>query len=304
MNRRPKRKSVVNDIQTIDCHYLRPRFAAAYLMIEKDRASFIENNTSHAIPYLLEALKQNHLSPESVDYIIVTHAHLDHAGGTSALLQHCKSATVLAHPKAARTLMHPEKLIQSAKRVYGDEAFEKLYGNITPIPEAKVRSVQDGETFKWGNRILTFFYTLGHATHHMCLYDSKSQGVFTGDTFGLRYPDLQSQGLFIIPSTSPIDYDPDEAKKSIDKILTFNPTRLFLTHFGEVDDIANAKIQILKNLDVHESLFKWAQRNLALGENLVPHIEQQLKKAFQVFEKELELDLKLNAQGIAFGARK
>lgn len=273
-------------------------------MIENGRAAFIENNTSHAIPYLLKALKENQLAPEAVDYIIVTHAHLDHAGGTSALLHHCKNATVLAHPKAARTLINPEKLIQSAIKVYGEEAFKDLYGNISPIPDSNVRSIQDGEILNWGNRTLTFFHTLGHATHHMCVYDSKSQGVFTGDTFGLRYPDLQSQGLFIIPSTSPIDYDPVEAKKSVDRILAFHPKRLFLTHYGEVDNIANAKVQILKNLDIHENIFKWAQENLDLGENLVTHIEHQLKTAYQPFENELELDLRLNAQGIAFAARK
>jgi glyoxylase-like metal-dependent hydrolase (beta-lactamase superfamily II) len=293
-----------SSVITIDCHYLKPRFAAAFLLIEKGRALFIENNTSHALPHLLESLDSHHISRENVDYLIVTHAHLDHAGGTSALLKQCPNAKVLAHPKAAKTLANPNRLIQSARKVYGHELFTKLYGDIDPIPQSKIHAVQDGEILNWGTRALTFFYTLGHASHHVCIYDSKSEGVFTGDAFGLCYPDLQAQGLFIFPSTSPIDYDPIEAKKSVEKICSFKLKRLFLTHFGEVDQVAGAKEELLKNMDIHEAQLHWARENLRLGDALNSKIENQLKKIYIRHAQFLQLDLELNAQGIALAAQR
>jgi len=291
-------------IFTIDCHYLRPSFAAAFLLVENGRAIFIENNTTHALPFLMKALENLGIAAENVDYLIVTHAHLDHSGGTSALIGRCPNARIIAHPKAAKTLADPEKLIQSAKRVYGEEQFNKLYGVINPIPLSKIHLLQDGETLNWQNRILTFFYTLGHASHHVCIHDSKSEGVFTGDAFGLFYPDLQTQGLFILPSTSPIDYDPVEAKKSVEKICSFKPRRLFLTHYGEVEKVTEAKNELLKNLDIHEAQYHWAKENFHFGDKLSRIVEDRLKKIYSSYVEFLKLDLELNAQGIAFAAQR
>ncbi len=295
-------ESSKNSVITIDCHYLRPRFAAAYLLIEKGRATFIENNTAHAVLYLLKALKDKDLTPESVDYLIVTHAHLDHAGGTSVLLEKCKNAKILAHPKAARTLINPERLIQSAQKVYGESNFRKLYGEISPIPEDRIHAVQDGEEIIFGERTLTFLYTLGHATHHVCIHDSKSQGVFTGDALGLCYPDLQNKGLFILPSTSPIDYNPIEARKTVDIIFKTQPKQLFFTHFGTVTEISKAKKIFLENLEVHEKLFRWAKEHLDLGPELPKRIEEKLKEIYSPYADFLKLDLEINAQGLVFVA--
>lgn len=296
--------SLDSSVITIDCHYLRPKFAAAFLIIENDRAIFIENNTVNATPLLLAALGNHYVKPENVDYLIVTHAHLDHAGGTSELLKYCPNAKVLAHPKAARTLANPERLIQSAKKVYGEEHFFKLYGEINSIPNEKIHSVKDGESLTWQNRTFTFFYTLGHASHHVCIYDSKSEGVFTGDAFGLCYPELQGNGLFILPSTSPIDYDPLDAKMSVEKICSYNPKKLFLTHFGETTEVAEAKKQLLRNLDLHEEQLQWAKANLALGDQLSIKIEQRLKALYSENSEFLKLDIELNAQGIAIAAKR
>ena len=295
-------KETDHSIVTIDCHYLRPRFAAAFLLIENGRAAFIENNTSLAVPYLLKALKDHNLKPEQVDYLLVTHAHLDHAGGTSALLDHCKNARVVAHPKAARTLINPDKLIRSAEKVYGEDVFRKLYGEIKPVLETQMVSVKDGDSLVFGERTFTFFYTLGHASHHICIHDSKTQSIFTGDALGLCYPDLQGSGLFIFPSTSPIDYDPIEAKKSVEKIFSMNPTGLFLTHFGEISALPTVKKQLLRHLEIHEELFQWARENLHLGDALSTKLEEKLYLAFPTHREFLKLDLELNAQGIAFAA--
>ena len=300
---------------TIDCDYLEPQFAAAYLLLEGSEAAFVETNTAHAVPKLLDVIKKSGHTPKDVRWVMVTHVHLDHAGGASALMEACPNATLLAHPRAAPHLIDPTKLVASARQVYGDEAFRKLYGEIRPIPAERVRVMADGEALSWGSRTLTFLHTRGHANHHFCVVDSASDGVFTGDSFGLRYPMLQGRGLFVLPSTSPTDFDPEEAKKSVNRIAAAG-RRAFLTHFGEVDDLPSAARQLHAHLDFSAELLSRAQASALSGADLTAFCHEALSahydRAMQAIglvpdEKTrhlLQLDLDLNAQGIAFVAQK
>ena len=165
-------------VQTIDCNYLgRQGFAAAFLMIEGDRAAFVENNTQHALPLLLGALERAGLTPEQVDHVFVTHAHLDHAGGSSALMEACPNATLVAHPRAARHLIDPSRLVASASQVYGEARFRELYGTIRPIPAERVKTMEDGQTLRFGQRTLHFLHTKGHANHHLVIHDPATGGL-------------------------------------------------------------------------------------------------------------------------------
>jgi glyoxylase-like metal-dependent hydrolase (beta-lactamase superfamily II) len=300
---------------TIDCNYLAPQFAAAYLIAESDRALFVENNTAHATPFLLQALKETGLKPEQVEYLIVTHIHLDHAGGTSKLLQACPNAKVLAHPRAAPHLIDPTKLITSARHVYGDANFDRLYGEILPIDSARVRIMQDQEVLPFGSRSLKFIYTRGHANHHFCIFDSESEGIFTGDSFGLAYPALQKSGLFIFPSTSPTDFDPNEARLSIQKILDSGAKRAFLTHYGSIGDLKGAADQLRMHLDFSEKLLESAIQSSEPDAALDEFCQKQIYSYFQTLLSNqglatpevwdlIKMDLELNAAGIAHIARK
>ncbi|HTP65704.1 MAG TPA: MBL fold metallo-hydrolase, partial [Geobacteraceae bacterium] len=153
-------------IRTIDCQYVRPGFAASFLVHEEGEAYFVETNTSHALPYILEALRKERIACSGVKWIAVTHVHLDHAGGVSALLDACPEATVLAHPRAARHLIDPAKLVASAKVVYGEELFARLYGDVLPVPAERVRTVEDGEEIPFSGSKLRCIHTRGHANHH------------------------------------------------------------------------------------------------------------------------------------------
>lgn len=301
---------------TIDCQYFRPQFAAAFLITQSKRGIFVENNTTHSIPLLLKALQEAQVEREAVDFLMVTHVHLDHAGGSSSLIQACPNAVLLAHPKAATHLIDPTKLVKSAKQVYGEQVFEQLYGTIEPIPASRVRVMQDNERLSWQGREFTFFYTRGHANHHFCIYDSESEGVFTGDTFGLAYPALQKHGLFIFPSTSPTDFDPNLARESIQKILSFQPKRVFLTHFGEVTEVQKAADQLLFHINFSEKLLNSAVTSTFTDLELDAYCEKELQSHFkkamdakglgsdsQAWEL-VQTDLKLNAAGIAHVARK
>jgi glyoxylase-like metal-dependent hydrolase (beta-lactamase superfamily II) len=293
----------------IDCDYLFPQFAASYLLIEGKQAAFIENNTTHSIPLLLKALSANGLTPESVEYVVITHVHLDHAGGSSALMKACPRATLLAHPRAARHIQDPSRLIAGARAVYGNERFEALYGQIEPVAADRVRQMQDGETLKWGSREWTFWHTRGHANHHFCLYDSALRGIFTGDAFGVAYPVLQTAGQFIFPSTSPTDFDYTEAVRSVDKIASIDGDRAFLTHFGEVRNLKAAASQLKDWLAFSQSVLEQARHESdpkgfcqrAIDQRF--HEELIRRTLFTPGNWELlRLDRELNAAGLAHSA--
>ncbi|WP_405226581.1 MBL fold metallo-hydrolase [Lentisalinibacter sediminis] len=308
----------MDDIITIDCLYLdEPQFAAAYLMIEGGEAAFIDNNTNHALPRLLGALGEAGLQPEQVRYLIVTHVHLDHAGATSALAEACPDATVLAHPRAVRHIVDPEKLVSSATAVYGEAEFRRLYGRIGPVPAARIREMGDGERLKFGRRELTFLHTRGHANHHFCVTDDRTNSVFTGDAFGLHYPVLQTQGPFAFPSTSPTDFDGPLARDAVQRIADLEPATVYPTHFGAVTSIEETAGQLDRHLRFAERVMHDAEVSDLPDEALYGYILPRLRDYFaglldgrgdlgsrRETWKLLDLDLDLNAQGLAFAANK
>jgi glyoxylase-like metal-dependent hydrolase (beta-lactamase superfamily II) len=308
----------VTDIHTIDSEYLGlSRFAAAYLLVDGDRAAFVDNNTNAAVPRLLATLAAQGLTPQQVEYIIVTHVHLDHAGGTSALAAACPNATVLAHPRAATHIIDPQKLVSSASAVYGEERFAQLYGTIEPVSSARVRAMQDEETLTFGRRELRFLHTRGHANHHFCIADSASRAIFTGDAFGLIYPVLQTHGTFALPSTSPTDFEPALAREAVKRLAAERPSCVYPTHYGAVDDVDGSARQLLRHLDFAEALLNDAQGSdlpdASLADYCRPRIRDYLRGVLDGIGPLaddaatwalLDMDIDLNAQGIAFTASK
>ncbi|TGK20693.1 MBL fold metallo-hydrolase [Leptospira fluminis] len=304
---------MLETVQVIDCGYIEEGLACAYLVREGDRAAFVENNTAHAVPRLLEALDRQGLKREAVDYIIITHVHLDHAGGTGELLRHCPNAKVIAHPKAAPHLIQPDRLIKSSIQVYGEEAFYKLYGKIVPVPEASVITMSDGEELSWGSRTLKFIHTRGHANHHFCIYDSLTEGIFSGDTFGIGYGIFRTgKEPLLYPSTTPTDFDPEEAVSSIDKILNTKAKKAYLTHFGVWPDMNAGAAQMKEGLAVMNHILISAGKTDLEGESLIgfcetrvlSYLEDRVRQCgISYGNKErmfLSFDAKINAQGIAF----
>jgi glyoxylase-like metal-dependent hydrolase (beta-lactamase superfamily II) len=299
---------------TVDCDYLAPQLAAAYLRIEDNEAAFVETCTTHNVPKLLECMRAEGVAAEAVRWVIVTHVHLDHAGGASALMRSLPNATLLAHPRAARHLIDPSKLVASARAVYGAERFDSLYGTIAPIDPSRVRTLEDGDTVDFGRHTLQFLHTRGHANHHFVVVDKARSSVFTGDAFGLIYPRLQRNGLFAFPSTSPTDFDAVEAHKSITRIAGLGVDRVALTHFGEFGDVASIAQQLHTWIDHSEALVTYAAQRTAeeaeswLRTTLASLMNAATQKAGLVLtaedQKFLQLDVDLNAQGLAWVASK
>lgn len=303
-------------VVTVDCQYLEPEHAAAYLLVEEGKAAFVENNTVHAVPLLLQALEGHGLVPSQVEYIIITHLHLDHAGGTWSLAEHCPEATVLAHPRAVRHLIDPSRLIAGATKVYGEAEFERLYAPIRPVDASRIRGIEDGESVVLGSRLLTFLHTRGHANHHICIYDSRSNGVFTGDAFGINYrasrPTTQP---FLMYSTAPPDFDPAEARASIRRILATGASRLYPTHFGELTAVKDAAEVVLKSIDQMEEILHTVIDSRLTGVELEQFCEGLVYDAIQALarscgtqfesgaEQLLRVDTRINAQGLVHLAR-
>ena len=189
-------------ITAVDAEYLYPGHAAAHLISDGGRAAFVDVGTNFSVPYLLAALAALGIERTSVDYLLLTHVHLDHVGGAGALLQALPNARALVHPRGAAHLIDPQKLIAGTKVVYGEERFARLYGEIVPLPAARVQQVQDGERVTLGARTLELIHTPGHALHHYAVVDAAHASIFPGDTFGISYRALDSpQGAFIFPTT-------------------------------------------------------------------------------------------------------
>jgi len=225
-------------ITAVDTEYVQPGHAAAHIIEHRGRAAFVDVGTNHSVPYLLAALEALGIEREAVDYLLLTHVHLDHAGGAGRLIRELPNATAVLHPRGAPHLIDPEKLIAGSQAVYGKERFQRLYGDIVPVPAARVRVTRDGDGLSLAGREMEILHTPGHALHHHVFVDRANSCIFTGDTFGISYRELDSpRGAFIIPTTTPTQFDPGQLIDSIDRLLSYSPQAMYLMHFSRVTDV-------------------------------------------------------------------
>lgn len=294
-------------VHAIDTGFHRPRFDAAYLVVHQRRAAFVDTGTNHAVPRLLQALQSLGLDVGDVDYVIPTHVHLDHAGGAGLLMSHLPNARMLVHPRGARHMVDPSALYQGALAVYGQEEMDRSYGTLVPVDAARVDTTEDGSTVELAGRPLLFVDTPGHARHHHCVWDEASAGWFTGDTFGLSYREFDTaRGPWVMPTSTPVQFEPDALKASVHRLLQRSPRWMYLTHYGRVGDVARLAQTLLDQVD--------AMVILAQAVRAEPHRHEMLKhgllalyldrlKAHGVEDgahaaELLALDVELNAQGL------
>jgi len=248
-------------ITAIDTEFLRPRLDASHLVVHRGRAAFIDTGTAHAVPLLLAALASRGVLPAAVDWLFLTHIHLDHAGGAGALLEHLPNARVVVHPRGAAHLAEPARLVAATRQVYGAAAYTALYGEIVPVPAARIVPTEDGMTLELAGREFRFLHTPGHALHHYVLVDAAAGAVFSGDTFGVSYREFDVAGReFVFPATTPTQFDPAQLHASVDRILGVAPRAVFLTHYSRVLGIARLGAALHAGIDAYVAL---AERHAA-----------------------------------------
>ena len=296
-------------VYAIDTAFHCDHFDAAYLLVHEGRAAFIDTGTNHAVPRLLGALSALGIDVGAVDWVIPTHVHLDHAGGVGLLMQHLPSARLLVHPRGARHMIDPRVLWAGATAVYGSDEMARSYGQLLPVAAERVDTTTDGQTIKLADRTLLFAYTPGHAKHHHCIWDETSHGWFTGDTFGLSYREFDTvQGPWIVPTSTPVQFEPELLAASIQRLLDAAPLCMYLTHYGRVSDVPRLGALLLSLLQAMVAMGR-AQtpgpgRHEALKAGQLEIFTRSLAvhgcthSAAEVAQW-LAMDLELNAQGMA-----
>jgi glyoxylase-like metal-dependent hydrolase (beta-lactamase superfamily II) len=234
----PALESLGHGIHAIDTGFVRPYFDASHLIVEEGRAAFVDVGTNASAPGLLAALASLGLERDAVDFVIVTHVHLDHAGGAGEMMRLLPRARLVVHPRGARHMIDPRRLWAGAAAVYGEETMRRNYGTLVPVEAARVVEAPEGFRLALGSRPLLFLDTPGHARHHFCVWDEASRSMFTGDTFGLAYRELASpRGAFVMPTTTPVQFEPEALVASIDRLVGFRPRAMLLTHYSRVTEI-------------------------------------------------------------------
>ncbi len=301
---------LAHGVTTLDTEFLRPGLVGSHLLVEGDRAALIDVGVAKTAPRLLATLDALAIPREAVDYVIVTHVHMDHGAAAGSLLQALPNARVVVHPQGARHLVDPSKLLAGSNAVYGEAVVRERFGTMLPCPPARIIEAPDDTVLELAGRPLRFVDTPGHARHHFCVVDETSQGIFTGDTFGLSYRELDSpQGPFIFPTTTPVQFDLAAAHASLDRLLAFQPHCLYLTHFGQVREVERLAITLHRQLDDMVALAKTCpgegqQRHHHLVKALTNYLLAQIAAhgsplTGQPLVDLIAMDMELNSQGLA-----
>jgi len=227
-----------NGVYLIDTLYVRPGLAGSHLVVQDGRAAFVDTGPGPAAPRLLAALDELGIARDRVDWLFLTHVHLDHAGGAGQMMQALPNARAVLHPRGAPHMIDPAKLVAGSIAVYGEALYRQLYGELVPIPAERVVVVEDGQRLQLGSRTFEFIDAPGHARHHHCPIDLDHREVYSGDNFGICYHEFDTaRGPFMLPTTTPVQFDPDAMHATIDRILSYQPQRIYQTHFGPVTDV-------------------------------------------------------------------
>jgi glyoxylase-like metal-dependent hydrolase (beta-lactamase superfamily II) len=301
--------TALNDgIFAVDTEYARPMQDASHLIVESGRAAFVDTGTNDSVPLLLDALEQRDIDAADVDFVFLTHVHLDHAGGAGLLMQHLPNARCVIHPRGAPHMIDPDKLIKGTEGVYGVERTREMYGEIRPIEERRVVVAEDNGWIDLNGRQVQALFTEGHARHHYCLNDPASRGVFTGDNFGVSYRELDTvKGEFIYPTSTPASFDPVEAHKSVERIMDCGPEQVYLTHYSRVRNLDRLASDMHAGIDAYEQMALDCRdadnRGDALEAAMFDYLSTRLIEhgftgGSDAIRSILEIDVVLNAAGL------
>lgn len=296
-------------IYALDSGYGRPLLDAIHLILQSGRVALVDAGTNDSLPRVIAALGHLGLDASAVDYVMLTHIHLDHAGGAGALMLACPEAKLVVHPRGARHMADPSKLWAGSVAVYGEETARRLYGEIHPVVAERIIEATDGLVIEMAGRRFEFLDTPGHARHHVCIFDHTAKAFFTGDTFGLSYRELDVDGrASVFPTTTPVQFDPQAMHASIDRMLGYRPVAMYLTHYSRVTEVTRLASDLHRLIDAHVAIAEAAigdgverHDNIRAGLDVLVSDERE-RQGWLLDDDELRLllgmDLELNAQGL------
>jgi glyoxylase-like metal-dependent hydrolase (beta-lactamase superfamily II) len=256
----------------------------------------------------MHALTELGLAPDQVDYVFLTHVHLDHAGGAGQLMRALPRARAVLHPRGAPHIVDPAKLIAGTVAVYGEAMYRELYGEIIPVAAERVVIAKDGDRIVLGSRTFELLDTPGHARHHYCAHDLDHDDIFSGDTFGISYRDFDTAaGAFIFPTTTPVQFDPAALHSSLDRLMARRPRRMVLTHFGPVGDLERLSRDLHADIDEFVQIARRhadaPDRSSRIAEGMFAYLSARLDAHGYTGSEELrhqllDPDVRLNTQGL------
>ncbi len=295
----------------LDAHHVRSGVLACHVLSSGRDLALVDVGPNPSVPHVLAGLRRLGLDPAAVTHLFVTHVHLDHAGGVGRILPELPRARVYVHPAGARHLAHPARLEQATREVYGDALYERYFGPLVPVPEERLVSVADDERLPFGTTTLRVLHTLGHARHHYCLHDEEAGTLFAGDNFGIAYRAFVTErGSFAFPSTTPTQFDPEEARASLERLLALAPRALYVAHYSRIDEPERVAGALAADLEAyvtlaHENASEEAgpARVARLRTALAAHTRTRLRAhrcalAEETIDALLAADLELNALGL------
>ncbi len=295
-------------IFAIDSGYIRKEFASIHLVVEKNKVAIIDTGTNFSTNNVLDALKKLNLTKLSVEWIFLTHIHLDHAGGAGKLISIFSNAKLAVHSRGVKHMVNPKRLWDAVINVYGLKTALQQYGEILPIPKDKIVEVGEGDTLYLERRAFEFWDAPGHANHHVFIRDTKSKSIFTGDTFGISYSEMDTvNGAFAFISSTPSQFNPNEAQNSIRRIMNSNASMVFLTHYSKLTNIQDTGNSLLQMVDDYVKIAELNANKVDINKNIEKSLKEllfQRARDHDVAMSNIDLndilkfDIKLNANGL------
>ena len=293
-------------IYGIDTFYEREGCTSVYIICSGGRCGIIESAANSSLPHLLSALDELGVDYANVDFLALTHVHLDHAGGAGSYMQKFPNAKLIVHPRGAKHMADPTALIEGVCEVYGKSETERMYGEIIPVDKERIISAGDGYVFHIGEKKIITLETPGHAKHHNSYYDESDSVIFSGDAFGVSYSEMQTEkGRWAIPTTSPVQFSPEDMVSSINRMLALNPKKILLTHFGEVSNIGEAAEELCSTVQEYTKIAEDAQGGFKMIKENVKKLHTDMCRKHNISNPEyytdsiLSTDTELNSQGLA-----
>jgi glyoxylase-like metal-dependent hydrolase (beta-lactamase superfamily II) len=276
-----------HEVYQIDTRMAGYQGITAGYLIRSDRPCLVETGTAPSAPIVRDVLATLGVGPDDLATVVVTHIHLDHAGGVGDIAAMFPAAEIVVHELGARHLADPSRLMASARMVYGDE-LDHLFGELAPTPADRIRAVElTGVVDLGGGRRLESHYSPGHAKHHVGLVDSVSGDLYVGDAAGIYIPETGDQR----PATPPPDFDLDIALESLRMFAALEPARLLFSHYGPVEDVEPALDRSAEEIQLWVSETRQARGSGLDLDHAVAMVAERTRERYAIFAPDADPEL-------------